>query len=289
MNEIAGSTLERSPAPSQPRLRAKSRRLGVTLGAVAGVTAAVFVGLSATSGPAGLGPSAFAVTPAPHGDVSIHIVSTEASADEMTRQLQAKGLHIKITTDAASPALVGTWLYDGATDQVPQSVEQFISKQMEGYAATLEVPAIFPGTLTLGVGVSPRAGERINVAGLRNALAPGGPLACHSLSGAKPADAAKTLAALGYTIDFWTTREPIYPANATTQQSGVVPSPPADTRVTQVWVHDWRGRRWDDVDATREHNVIVQVQSPTAPSFPYTVWQGFAPTLRTGNPATAGC
>jgi hypothetical protein len=205
----------------------------------------------------------------------------------MTRQLQAKGLNIKIATMAASPALVGTWVGVGSDGTLPMSVADKVN--LDGYGATLEVPASFRGLLILSVGVPPKPGEPINVAGLRNALAPGGPLACHGLSGAKPEDAEKTLTSLGYTIDYWTTRLPTFRAGVTPEQDGVIAVPPPGTRVTQVWVHDWIGTRWDNVDPTREHNVVVQVQAPSAATYSYTIWQGFASSLRTGDPATAGC
>jgi hypothetical protein len=280
------------PAVTEPAIRirrwASPRRIGATVGGIAVATAGAFAGLAVITGPAGLGPTAFAVSPEPHGVVAIHIVSTKASAEQMTRQLRSKGLHIRIATEPASPALVGTWIGVGADGRVPMSVVDEVGNQTEGYAATLEVPVSFPGTLVLDVGVPPRPGQQINVAGLRNALAPGGPLACNGLSGAKPANAAKTLTALGYSIDYWTTRQPQLPGR-TPAQSGVVHTPPAGSRVTQVWVHDWVGDHWTDVDPSRERHVIVQVQSPTAATYPYTVWQGFAPSLRTGSPASAGC
>jgi hypothetical protein len=288
MTEIATqpAPAEAQAAPIRIR-RWTPRRLAVASAAIAAGTAAVFVGLAATSGPGGLGPTAFAVTPQPHGVVAIHIVNTQASADEMTRQLQAKGLNIKIATMAATPALVGTWVAVGSDGTLPDSVAEKVN--LDGYAATLDVPASFPGLLILDVGVAPKPGQPINVAGLRNALAPGGPLACHGLSGAKPEDAEKILASLGYTIDQWTTRQPTFRPGVTPEQSGVVAVPPPGTRVTQVWVHDWIGTRWDDIDPSREHNVVVQVQAPKAATYTYAIWQGFASSLRTGNPATAGC
>jgi hypothetical protein len=280
-----------APAATTPvtARRWTPRRVGLAATAVATATAAVFVGLTAGSGPGRLGPTAFAVTPEPDGVVAIHIVNTQASADEMTRQLRAKGLHIKVATMTASPSLVGTWLYNGATADVPASVQASVTNQRQGYAATIEVPASFPGTLTLGVGITPRPGQKVDVAGLRNALAPGGPLACRGLSGASPATAAKTLASLGYTIDYWTTKMPIFPANAPASRSGVVTEPPPGSRVTQVWVHDWSGQDITNTDLTREHHVIVQILPPDAPQYPFDVWLGFAPSLRTGDPATAGC
>src|SRR4051812_14446745 len=105
MTEITAtpSTIHVEP----PRRSRRTARYGLAAaGAIAVATAAVSVVLTIGGDATGLGPTAFAVTPIPHGNVSIDIVSTRASAAEMTRQLRAKGLPIKIATMPASPALV---------------------------------------------------------------------------------------------------------------------------------------------------------------------------------------
>lgn len=273
-----------------PAHRWTPRSAALAAATVAAATAAVLGGLTLGAGPGGLGPSAFAVTPEPKGVVAVHVVSTQASADQMTRQLQAKGLNVQVATVPVSPALVGTWVAVGADGDYSQARMDDLIRQTEGYATTLEIPANMPGEIQLTVGRAPNRGEAIAVGGLRNALAPGGPLACQALSGANPSVAARQLRSLGYTIDFWTTKQPlVHPAGTPASVTGVVAEPAFGSKVTQVWVHDWVGNELTNVRPGYEHHVVVQVQDPRSSTYEYEVWQGFPPSMQGGDASTAGC
>lgn len=262
-----------APAPTSavPR-RWAPRRLGMGLAAVAAATAAVFVGLTVTTGPGGLGPAAFAVSHLPGDTVSIKVVNTKANADQMTRQLRAQGVNVSIQTLTATPQLVGTWVGAEFTPEVPSSVSDSIAQQEHGYVATLELPAVFPGAITLTVGVPRPAGETPNVAGMRNALAPGGLLFCDRLSGVRPSVAQQRLTAQGYTVHWVDGTRSLY--------SQTVSAPPAGTRVSAAFIFDF-----DRTDLTRAiadpHDVNVTVISPQDRRFLPQLWLGFAPSQQT--------
>ena len=273
MTEIATQTApaEVGPAPTHLR-RWTLRRIGIAASAVAAATAAVFAGLAATSGPGGLGPSAFAVTHLPGDTVGIKVVNTQATADQMTRQLQADGVDVRIRTVPTTPQLVGTWVMASFSGEVPAAVSNAVAAQTRGYVATIELPAVFPGSITLYVGRAMRSGETPQVGGARNALAPGGLLFCDRLIGARPADAQRTLAADGYTVHWADGRRGLY-----TQE---VATPPAGSRVTAAFIFDF-DRRNVDQPIVNPHDVTVTVLDPRDPRFKAQIWLGFAPSQQT--------
>lgn len=218
--------------------------------------------------------------------VAIQPVTTAAAAQRLTQRLNSAGVHVRVTTQPATPALVGTWISEGATPAVPPALVKSVAQQAEGYSSVIRIPAHFKGQITLEVGVPPRPGQKIEVAGLRNALAPGMPLGCRSLSGAAPADAIRVFSELGYTVDAWSTRD-----SAT---SGVLTATQimgdSHLRVAQVFVHDWSGTDLTAVRAGQQRHLIVKLVDDRSPSYLTQLWTGFAPALRTANPpALAGC
>jgi hypothetical protein len=226
----------------------------------------------------------------PGAVVTLRPVTTPAAAALLTKHLAAVGVPITVTTQPASPAMVGTWISEGATGDVPTPLFSNVQRQAEGYTATLRIPAHFTGRITLEVGVAPGPGQKIEVAGLRNALAPGMPLGCHSLSGAAPADASHVLSELGFTVDVWTTRDPTAASSApgalTLAQATRLPH----LRVAQAYVHDWTG---SDLTATRpgiQHHLIVKLADDLLPTYIPQLWTGYSAGLRTTTPpALAGC
>jgi hypothetical protein len=263
-------------AVREPRIH-RRRSLAAMTAALALVATSAVVGIQVISSDPDLGSKAFAIAEEPSGTVAVQIVSTQASAEQMTRQLHAAGLkNVSVETISASPALVGIWASPGGEGA------QAVSDQLAGYTATVEIPRSLSEPLTLTVGRAPKPGERINLSGFRNQLAPGGPLACLGVPGAKPADAVQRLVAAGYTIDFWYTsnREQSLPATTAVNDT---------LRVVGVYnddldLHDhWR------LIPGREHSVSVQVAPANSSLYDETIWTGFAPSLRTGDPATAGC
>jgi hypothetical protein len=260
--------------PAMPVRHAAPRRFPIRRAILAGATIAVTaiavtVAVSLTGGPTGHGPTAFAVEPLADGTVAISVVNSDVSAHAMTTQLHAAGLRINVTTMTASRQLVGTWVGSGATGDVPAAVSAAIAAQTVGYAATIDVPKAFTGTITLTVGVPTKPGAEPNVSGLHNALAPAGLLACLNLSGADPAAAAATLADKGYTVT-WTTR--IGPNTPT------VSAPPVGSRVAAAFIDD-----------THPRAVRLIVTSPTDRRYPHLLQLGFPLSQRTADGVTPTC
>jgi len=259
-------------ARPQPR-----RRLVVAAATLAVLTVGTSIGLTTLSSSPGLGTRAFAVTKTPSGNVAVRIVSTQASADEMTQQLHAAGLtNVSITTEAANPALVGTWVSSGGDGAAA------IASQTDGYAATLEIPRGLTAPLILTVGRAAKPGEALDVRGFRNEAAPGGPLACRGLPGAMPTTALAALTTAGYTVDFWYTTNREHPLDPAAATAGTM-------RVTGVYNDDLNLSDHWRLLSGRERHVSVQVAPYVSPAYQDLVWTGFAPSLRTGDPAKAGC
>jgi hypothetical protein len=226
MTEIATPAL----APGRHAVERRSRRWvgAVTVAAVASAVAAAVVLVGTT--PASIkGATAFAIEPAANGFVAVKVVSTDASARQMTAQLHAAGLNVNVGTEPASPQLVGTWVGASFSANVPAALAKSIASQTDGYAATLDIPKGMTGKVTLYVGVATPSGQQPQVAGLRNALAPGGRLACPQLSGTDPASAKATLAAKGFVVTWKDNISPTAPALA---------EPAAGAKVTTAFISD---------------------------------------------------
>ena len=262
LNEIARP----SGARSQPH---RTRILLPMSVLVALVASLVIIG-----GPGDLGTPAFAVTSAPNGMVSIRVVSTVASADQMNRQLASQGIPVSIQTAPSTPDLVGTWVAAQLSQDVPTAIADSVDSQTQGYATTIELPRDIRGIVTLTVGRSPRPGETIVAAGLRNILAPGGALACQGLATTTPTQTASALSRLGYEVDFWTMGSPL-------ALSDRVAQPPTTARVTAVFLNDF-----DPSDLTisvrgRSNHVIVQLASPGSAAYTSQLRLGYAPSQPT--------
>ena len=251
------------------RRRPRRNRRAAALVAVAAATATMFVVLSTTGGEGGLGPRAFAIARLPGDVVSIHVVDTDASAEQMTRQLQEHGLDITIEAVPTNRQLVGTWLWVSQSEDVPRSVGRSVEEQLAGYTATIELPSSFPGEITLGVGRAAKEGEELQVGGIRNALAPGGLLFCERLRDLPPAEVHRRLTAKGYVVGW-----------AAPRGRRFVPSPPPGV-VTEAFVVDFeamgRGEIGDDED-TRDVRVVVR--EPSDPLYEQQRWMGFSPSQR---------
>lgn len=252
-----------SRAHRRPRMRLAFG--AAVVGLATGVTSVVLN----TWNPAGTGPTAFAVTQSPSGAVAIRVVSTAASAEQMTRQLHDRGINVRIVAQTATPPLVGTWIGWGASEDPSAELTSTLSSQMQGYRSTIELPAGFDGKITLDVGVPAQPGEKPNVGGLRNALAPGGVLACQQLAGADPQTAERTLQRLGFHLDYWTERE---------WRGTPLPQPPAGTKVVKALIHDTDLQDWTNVLPGGERNVILLVAAPDDAAYPRLMREGYAPS-----------
>jgi hypothetical protein len=257
-----------TPVASAQTTPVRTRRLGVAVAAFVVVLLTIGITLAQTVGgrTVGLGPTAFAITPAPHGEVSIRVVSTEASAKQMTDQLHRKGIDISISTIPVTPDLVGTWLTYGSDSPTRDKLTRYIAQQLLGKDVTIVVPADLKGGFDIGRATAP--GESPGAGALRNALSPGAPLACKSLSGATPAEAQTILASLDYTITGWISANNPFDAPRLTK--------PPTGRVTEAFIDDTDGRALEEILPGREHDVIVQVTPTVSTDYSEQIRQGFA-------------
>jgi hypothetical protein len=275
MTEIAATQdIAAAPAVRNPRGTFwQPRRLLAAAASVAVIAGAAFTAMALTGGPTGAGATAFAVARLPHGKVSIRVVSTAASAKQMTDQLHAKGLDIFVTTVPATPQLVGTWVSMSTSQDFSPALAKDLVSQALSHSVTLDVPAHFTGSLGLSLAVAPSSGEQPEVAGLRNALAPGAPLACSGLSGTGPDHAAAVLERRGYTVLGFTTGVGL-PGSTTPDLT----KPPRGTKVTAVFIEDMSPTDSTQVLTSRDHDVAIQIASPADASYPILLHAGFAPS-----------
>jgi hypothetical protein len=263
-----------APVVGDPRgSRWPVKRLVVAAAAVAAIAGGALTALSVTGGPSGVGATAFAVARLPHGQISIRVVSTAASAKQMTDQLHARGLAISVQTMPATRQMVGTWIAISSSEDFPQSLSKDLAKQAFGHSVTLDMPAHFTGSLDLTLAVAAEAGQDPEVSGLRNALAPGGVLACSALPGTRPNHAATVLRRMGYTVLGFTTSvgQPL-PTNQ------YLTDAPPGTRVTGAFIEDMSPTDFFQVVPGTERNVAIQIASPTDPQYQQRLHAGFAPS-----------
>jgi hypothetical protein len=194
-----------------PRRSNRERRSRMGTFAGLSATAAVIVAavFSVTSGSGGVGPAAFEFQRISNGTVSVTIVNTEVAAEEMTRQLQKQGLNVTVRAVPAGPQLVGLWLTEGFSADVPEELVQDVIAQVQGgYTASVKLPQKFSGTIDFEVGRAAEPGEAVMVGGIRNALAPGARLGCLHATLGDPKVLQKAAVALGYTVT-WADGDPL--------------------------------------------------------------------------------
>lgn len=260
--------------PAKPSRR--PLRLAVAGLTVAALTAGITVYANTGGGRSGNGPAAFAVETLPTGPVRITVLNqSDLSAQQMTRQLHAQGLDISITTLASNAQVAGEWLTYSSDGKDPVD-DAVVEAQMQGQPHQIEIP---PGLLRhpidFGVARLARPGEKIAVAGLRNALRPAGPLFCLRLAGADPAVAEQRLTAAGYRVHF--------DARAGDWRTATA-SPPTG-RVVQAYL-------WDPVMGISGtvKDVYVSVLEPTSTRYAGSVWQGWPKAQQTsGVPDYSSC
>jgi hypothetical protein len=205
MREI---TLTRPIPSSAPAAASGSRGEGWTTwrrslaGGLAAATAAVAVLAVAMSGspPA---PAAFAFEPISSETVAVRIINTTVDAAAMTAQLHEQGLNASIEALPASPQLVGTWLTYSLSAGFSPSVDAAIRAQfVNGYLSSILLPTRFQGRVSFGIGVPPAPGQKIQVLGIPNALAPGGRLGCLHATGGDPGTVRAAAQSWGYTVSW---------------------------------------------------------------------------------------
>ena len=175
-----------------------SRRGAIGVATLA--AAASIIAVALVSGAGGTASPAFAVDRIADGTLAVRIVNSAASAKTMTKQLRDAGLDVSVTPMPVSRQLVGTWLAESFSADVPAALRQQVTAQTTGYVSTVQLPATFPGTITLYIGRAAEAGEQIWSDGRRNALAPGGLLACLNAPHETPERVASAAEQYGYSV-----------------------------------------------------------------------------------------
>jgi hypothetical protein len=278
MTELAQQQSELANSPTaEPREPDRRRvRLLVAASAVAVLALVISIVISTTGGSSGHGPAAFAFASLPDGKVSVRVVNSDVSADQMTRQLQDAGLNITINAVPANAQLVGRWLAIESSEDVPAETLDDLVDQTVGKIAALEVTKTFPGHVTLTVGRAPRRGEELQVVGIANAAAPGGALYCQKLSGTDAAVAGAKLVAAGYTVRF-----------RPTASSRTVTEAPARTKVVQAHIYDDIAPRGGVIDPRA---VELVVRPPDHPYFNQLRWTGYPGSVAaSGKPDHSDC
>ncbi len=266
--------------PDKPQRPAWTRGRRVLALAGAGVVAAgALTATSMVTGPDGHPATALALDHLPGDRIAIRVVDTQASAQEMTRELRAAGLHLRVSTEAATPQLVGRWIAaSGYTsdDPVERKAELEITSQMgSGSGSTATIVVTWPGPsheVGLWVGRAPRGGEAIQASGgTVNAASPGGLVYCEQLSGTDPALAEQRLHAHGYGVIWRDDRQ----QSTHTQRVAVLTStsPPAGL-VTRVVI--------PEIDPQGKPGDVAEVYVAPAddPGYTARVWDGYGLTAR---------
>ena len=261
------------PQHASGRSSGRRRRLAIGMAAVVALTAGTFAATSFSGGPAGKGATAFAVEKLPSGSISIKVVGTAASAQQMTDQLRAQGVNVTIDTEPVSSQLVGTWITFATPDGVATPLTHLLMQQFAGATATLEIPASLLATtrLKLTVGRAPHDGEALEATGERNVFSPGGLLYCYELAGGTAAVAQAALSSAGYHLHWKYTGGPVSASGP-----GGWSSTPSTGVVTRAFI-GLPGTSGGD------HDVYIQTANPGDPQFKALLWSGYGPSAEASN------
>jgi hypothetical protein len=199
----------------------------------AGLVVAGLAGVIVLSGignqPVPDGPPGLAIQPVSDGTVAVQIVDSRVAGKQMTDQLRQRGLDITVETVPTSPQLIGHWVMSGYSAEVPPAIADGIIAQMRGYAATVQVPTLFSGQISLSAGRAPEPGEALMVSGKVNALAPGGRLGCLHASQGDPATVQQAAERYGYTVTW---------ANGDTGRVPPITAPLPGQRAVEAFIDD---------------------------------------------------
>jgi hypothetical protein len=174
-----------------------------TFGAVAAGTVAAVV-LSTT---AGVGPEpadAVAFRTAASGDIIATVTDPFAARAQLDAAFAKQGLKVKVNLLPVSPSIVGTVLYvgeSGAGDQIKALQGGHCLMGGGGCSIGLDIPKDFTGEGSITLGRPAKAGEQYE--GSASIFAPGEPLHCSGLLGAKVSTALPVLQADNLTVVQW--------------------------------------------------------------------------------------
>jgi hypothetical protein len=171
--------------------------------AAAGAVAAVV--LSTTSGVSPAPAEAVAFRTAASGDIIATVTDPFAAQAQLDAAFAKQGLKITVKLLPSSPSIVGTVLYVGesgpAVDQIKSLQGGHCLTGGGGCSIGLDIPKDFAGEGDIALGRPAKAGEQYESSA--SIFAPGEPLHCSGLLGAKVSTALPALRADNLTVVQW--------------------------------------------------------------------------------------
>jgi hypothetical protein len=207
-NQKAGVEHPRTARPTLP-LTAKRRSLRrpLTLSAFAATAAGAIaaVVLSTTSAVSPVSAQAVTFRSSPSGDIIATVTDPFAAQAQLNAAFSKQGLKITVKLLPASPSTVGTVLAsdesNSATSQITPLQGGHCLSGGGGCAIGIEIPRDFSGEGTIYLGRPAKPGEQYE--STTSAFAPGEPLHCSGLLGARVSAALPVLQKDGLTAVEW--------------------------------------------------------------------------------------
>jgi hypothetical protein len=197
LGAIAGETT--TPAPAHRGRRSAHRRrrplrLGLAGAATAAAAVTVVAALTARSAVSPTTADAVAFRTASNGEIIATVTDPFAAQAQLNAAFAKQGLNITVSLVPVSPSIVGTVLYVGESSTGSQ-----IQPLQGGHCLTggggcpigLKIPKDFTGSGSITLGRPAKPGEEYESAA--SAFAPGEPLHCSGLLGARVQSAMSTL------------------------------------------------------------------------------------------------
>jgi hypothetical protein len=179
--------------------------------AIAGALAAgalATLAAAALSGGSDVGPAtaqAVAFRTAPSGAIVATVTDPFAAQSQLDAAFAARGLKITVTLIPVTPSVVGTVLFVGESGPDVAQIKALQGGHCltggGGCPVGVEIPRDFAGSGSITLGRPARAGERYESAA--SSFAPGEPLHCSGLLGARVADALPVLQRRGLKVAEW--------------------------------------------------------------------------------------
>jgi hypothetical protein len=215
------------PAGVDARLRRPLVLSGFGAAAVGTVAAVV---LGTTSGVSPAPAEAVAFRTAASGDIIATVTDPFAAQAQLDAAFAKQGLKITVNLLPVSPSIVGTVLYvgeSGAGDQIKALQGGHCLMGGGGCPIGLDIPKDFAGEGSIALGRPAKAGEQYESAA--SIFAPGEPLHCSGLLGAKVATALPVLQADNLTVVQW--REDVSDPSGLSSHSVTDAHPPAQNYI----------------------------------------------------------
>ncbi|HEY1457475.1 MAG TPA: hypothetical protein VGF15_03055 [Solirubrobacteraceae bacterium] len=222
--------LEQITATSRPARRSRAGKLPAPralLGVGAAVATLGVLALLAALGGVGRTPTAGAVTfrTAASGQIIATVTNPFAAQAQLDAAFARQGLEIRVNLIPVSPSIVGTVLYvgeSGAGDQIKALQGGHCLMGGGGCFIGIEIPKGFTGEGSITLGRPARPGESYESSA--SIFAPGEPLHCSGLLGARVAGALPVLRAERLTVLQW--REDVQDPSGLSSHSRTDTQPP---------------------------------------------------------------